>query len=53
MIPTDLSLGTEYWLVTRLVVSNSNCTLWINPSADSDTAYGADDTTGLGQTSFV
>jgi hypothetical protein len=52
MIPMDLSLGTDYWLVVRLVVTNSNCTLWINPADESDTANRADDATDLGVASF-
>jgi endonuclease/exonuclease/phosphatase family metal-dependent hydrolase len=44
-LPMDLSLNTEYTVVTRLVNSNSVSTLWINPVAESDpgvsTAEGA------------
>jgi endonuclease/exonuclease/phosphatase family metal-dependent hydrolase len=43
--PVDLSLDTDYLVVTRLVNSNSLGTLWINPAAESDpgisTAEGA------------
>jgi endonuclease/exonuclease/phosphatase family metal-dependent hydrolase len=33
---TDLSLNTDYTVVTRLVNSNSISTLWINPGSESD-----------------
>jgi endonuclease/exonuclease/phosphatase family metal-dependent hydrolase len=33
---TDLSLNTDYTVVTRLVNTNSVSTLWINPQAESD-----------------
>jgi endonuclease/exonuclease/phosphatase family metal-dependent hydrolase len=35
-VPVDLSLNTDYIVVTRLVNSNSVSTLWINPAAESD-----------------
>jgi endonuclease/exonuclease/phosphatase family metal-dependent hydrolase len=34
--PVDLSLNTDYIVVTRLVNSNSVSTLWINPKAETD-----------------
>jgi endonuclease/exonuclease/phosphatase family metal-dependent hydrolase len=34
--PGDLSLNTDYAVVTRLVNSNSVSTLWINPVAETD-----------------
>jgi endonuclease/exonuclease/phosphatase family metal-dependent hydrolase len=34
--PVDLSLNTDYLVVTRLVNSNSVSTLWINPAAETD-----------------
>ena len=34
--PMDLSLNTDYTVVTRLVNSNSISTLWINPESESD-----------------
>jgi endonuclease/exonuclease/phosphatase family metal-dependent hydrolase len=34
--PVDLSLNTDYLVVTRLVNSNSASTLWINPDAETD-----------------
>ena len=34
--PVDLSLNTDYLVVTRLVNSNSVGTLWINPDAETD-----------------
>jgi endonuclease/exonuclease/phosphatase family metal-dependent hydrolase len=36
--PVDLSLNTDYTLVTRLVNNNSVSTLWINPTAESDSS---------------
>jgi endonuclease/exonuclease/phosphatase family metal-dependent hydrolase len=33
---TELSLNTDYLVVTRLVTSNSMAKLWINPTAESD-----------------
>jgi endonuclease/exonuclease/phosphatase family metal-dependent hydrolase len=35
-VPMDLSLNTDYNVVTRLVNTNSVSTLWINPAAESD-----------------
>jgi len=34
--PMDLSLNTDYTVVTRLVNSNSVSTLWINPASETD-----------------
>ncbi len=34
--PMDLSLNTDYTVVTRLINSNSVSTLWINPATESD-----------------
>jgi endonuclease/exonuclease/phosphatase family metal-dependent hydrolase len=34
--PGDLSLNTDYAVVTRLVNSNSVSTLWINPATETD-----------------
>ena len=34
--PADLSLNTDYTVVTRLVNSNSISTLWINPTSEDD-----------------
>ena len=39
---TDLSLNTDYTVVTRLVNSNSS-TLWINPLAESDPGISTSD----------
>jgi len=36
--PMDLSLNTDYIVVTRLINSNSVSTLWINPTAETDTS---------------
>ena len=35
-LPVDLSLNTNYTVVTRLVNSNSVSTLWVNPETESD-----------------
>ena len=35
-LPVDLSLNTDYTVVTRLVNSNSVSTLWVNPESESD-----------------
>ena len=35
---TDLSLNTDYTVVTRLVNSNSVSTLWINPASENDSS---------------
>lgn len=43
MIAQDLQLGTDYTVVTRYQVTNSHCTLWINPRDESDTTARADD----------
>ncbi len=39
----DLSLNTDYTVVTRLVNSNSGSTLWINPAAESDPGISTSD----------
>jgi len=38
--PRDLALGTNYTVVTRLVLSNGFSTIWINPSSEQDTHTG-------------
>jgi endonuclease/exonuclease/phosphatase family metal-dependent hydrolase len=35
-LPVDLSLNTDYTVVTRLVNSNSVGTLWVNPGSEND-----------------
>jgi len=35
-LPVDLSLNTDYTVVTRLVNNNSDSTLWINPESEGD-----------------
>lgn len=42
--PMDLSLNTNYTVVTRLVLSNGVSTLWINPAAETDASVTAADT---------
>ncbi len=36
--PVDLSLNTDYTIVTRLVNSSSISTLWINPASENDSS---------------
>ena len=40
--PVDLSLNTDYTVVTRLINSNSS-TLWINPTSESDAGVSTSD----------
>lgn len=42
--PVDLSLNTDYTVVTRLVNSNSVATLWINPATESDAGVSTAET---------
>lgn len=35
--PQDLTPGEDYTVVTRLVLSNGQSTIWINPTSESDT----------------
>ena len=41
----NLSLNTDYVLITRYVISNATSTLWLNPSAETDPGVTATDTT--------
>jgi hypothetical protein len=41
--PVDLNTNQTYSVVTRLVVSNAQATLWINPASGSDTSIAAAD----------
>jgi len=41
--PMDLRLNTDYIIVTRPVNSNSVSTLWINPTAETDTSVSTSD----------
>ena len=47
--PMDLRLNTDYIVVTRLVNSNSVSTLWLNPTAETDTSVS----TSEGSTTFT
>ncbi|SRR5579862_2057257 len=47
--PVDLSLNTDYLVVTRLVNSNSVSTLWVNPVAETDDSIS----TGEGVSTFA
>jgi len=42
--PLDLTLGQTYTVFTRYTVSNAQCALWINPTAESDLSVVAADT---------
>ena len=42
--PVDLNTNQTYTVMTRLVVSNAQATLWVNPTSDSDTSITAADT---------
>ncbi len=44
-IQQDLGLGTNYFVVTRLVMSNGFSTVWVNPTSES--SPGATDTTAV------
>ncbi len=35
--PQDLTPGEDYTVVTRLVLSNGQSTIWVNPTSESDT----------------
>lgn len=41
--PLDLSLNTNYTVVTRMALSNGICTLWINPTNETDASVTAAD----------
>ena len=41
--PLDLTTNTPYVVVTRLVVSNGNSTIWINPTNETDPNITAND----------
>lgn len=52
LIAQDLSLGTNYLLVSRYEITNNHSTLWINPADENDMAGRADDFTNAGQSSI-
>jgi hypothetical protein len=52
MIAQDLSLGTNYLLVSRYEITNNHSALWINPADESDTTSRADDFTSVDQSSI-
>jgi endonuclease/exonuclease/phosphatase family metal-dependent hydrolase len=53
VLNSDLSLNTDYVLVTRYAPSNATSTLWLNPLNESDTGIAATDSTStLTITSF-
>lgn len=41
--PQDLELGTNYTVITKLVVANGLSTLWINPTSENDPSITAGD----------
>lgn len=43
LLDSNLSLNTDYVLITRYVLSNATSTLWLNPSAETDPAVTATD----------
>lgn len=45
-IGSNLSLNTDYTLVTRYAPSNATSVLWLNPSAESDPSASATDAAG-------
>jgi hypothetical protein len=49
LIAKDLSLGTDYAVVCRYVLSNSFCSVWIDPTDESDTRARVDSTVDEGQ----
>jgi endonuclease/exonuclease/phosphatase family metal-dependent hydrolase len=54
LISSNLSLNTDYLLVTRCVLSNAASTLWLNPSAESDPGVTATDATSASaETAFA
>ncbi len=44
VLTNNLSLNTDYTLVTRYVISNVISTLWLNPAAETDSSVTATDT---------
>ncbi len=53
-IPTDLTLGFTYTLVTRYELSTAVSTLWLNPLAESDPSVTASDaSTPIDVTAFA
>jgi hypothetical protein len=54
-LPTDLSLNSNYTVVTRYVVDTATTTLWLNPAAESDagvTATNAQSATSISSYGF-
>jgi hypothetical protein len=45
-IAQDLALDTPYTVVTRLIVSNTLSTIWLDPTAESDPGVTASDAAG-------
>jgi len=50
--PQDLVPGTSYLVVSRLVLSNSASTLWVNPVSESSPSATANDTNWTSVTQF-
>lgn len=49
LIAKDLYLGTNYVVVCRYVISNSFCSVWIDPTDESDARARVDSTVDEGQ----
>ena len=45
LLATNLSLNTDYVVVTRYVLSNATSTLWLNPGSETDPSITATDAT--------
>ncbi|MDB6123917.1 MAG: Repeat family [Pedosphaera sp.] len=48
-VPIDLSLGTNYSVVTKYVVGSGISTLWVNPQAEASSSVTATDAIGLSE----
>lgn len=42
-LPQALNVGETYTVVCRMVVSNTVCTVWVNPASEADTSATAND----------
>ena len=51
-LATNLSLNTDYTLVVRYGVSNASSTLWLNPSAETNSSITATDTASAASLSY-
>ena len=54
ILTNNLSLNTDYTLLTRYVLSNATSTLWLNPAAESDPGVtAADVSTASAESAFA